>query len=162
MNNLSPQRRLRAKVLAGGTLGLAGLVGIGVLAFPVIADGDQTMTKREEQNAELITVDDDPEGPDDDLDGAQLDTRSAVSRPSVQSRQSRVSRPSVQSRQSRVSRPSAQQSRVSRPSVQSRQSRVSRPSVQSRASAPSVDSRDSAPSRDSVDSRDSRDSRDDS
>ncbi len=46
-----------------GTIGLAGLVGAGVLSFPattvVAGGGDEVVTKRDEDSVELVLVDDD-------------------------------------------------------------------------------------------------------
>jgi hypothetical protein len=60
-----------------GTLGLAGLVGVGLLALPgttVAADVDgDVFTKREEGVTELVLVDDDDD--DDTLDTAGTSSR---------------------------------------------------------------------------------------
>jgi len=61
------------KLLPIGTLGLAGLVGAGLLTLPgttVAADiGDEAVTKREEGVAELVLVDDDDD--DDSADNSR-------------------------------------------------------------------------------------------
>ena len=63
------------KLLPIGTLGLAGLVGVGLMTFPtttVAANlGDDAITKREDNVTELVLVDDD----DDDDTGANSGTR---------------------------------------------------------------------------------------
>ncbi len=63
------------KLLPIGTLGLAGLVGVGLMTFPsttVAANlGDDAVTKREDNVTELVLVDDD----DDDDTGANSGTR---------------------------------------------------------------------------------------
>lgn len=63
------------KLLPIGTLGLAGLVGVGLMTFPsttVAANlGDDAITKREDHVTELVLVADD----DDDDTGADSGTR---------------------------------------------------------------------------------------
>jgi len=143
--------RISGKVVGGGVLGLAALVGVGALAFPGNADTtgqDPALTKREETSTELVTVDDDegPEDDDTDLGAASQVTRSQASRAGAVSRQTRASAPT---RASRASAPSRQ----TRASAPSRQTRASAASRQTRASAPSrvsAPSRASAPSRDTV------------
>lgn len=64
------------KLLPIGTLGLAGLVGVGLLSFPsttVAANlGDDAITKREDNVTELVLVDDDDD--DDSNDSNSNDT----------------------------------------------------------------------------------------
>jgi hypothetical protein len=61
-------------ILRGSVIGLAGVVGAGVLAWPVMssASGDtEEVYKRDEQNLELVTVDDED---DDDTNGTRVTT----------------------------------------------------------------------------------------
>ena len=63
-------------ILRGSVIGLAGVVGAGVLAWPVMssASGDtEEVYKRDEQNLELVTVDD--EDDDDTNDPRVTNTR---------------------------------------------------------------------------------------
>ncbi|HSE71015.1 MAG TPA: hypothetical protein VLA97_09670 [Nocardioidaceae bacterium] len=64
------------KLLPFGTLGLAGLVGIGLMSLPtstVAANlGDETVTKRDDSVTELVLVDDDD---NDDTNGTGTQTR---------------------------------------------------------------------------------------
>jgi len=57
-------------LLPMGTLGLVGLVGAGVLAFPTTANaadsGDAAFTKRDDDVAELVLVDDDDDDDSND------------------------------------------------------------------------------------------------
>ena len=82
------------KLLPMGVVGLAGLVGAGVLSFTGNAanadSNDDGYTKREEPGTELVVVDDDD---DDDTNGATKDrfTRD-LSRASVVSRARDMSR----------------------------------------------------------------------
>lgn len=63
------------KLLPIGTLGLAGLVGVGLMSFQgttVAANlGDDAVTKREDSVAELVLVDDDDDGDSNDDSGSQ-------------------------------------------------------------------------------------------
>jgi hypothetical protein len=65
------------KLLPFGTLGLAGLVGIGLMSLPtgtVAANlGHETVTKRDDSVTELVLVDDDD---NDDTNGTGTQTRS--------------------------------------------------------------------------------------
>lgn len=89
------------KLLPIGTLGLAGLVGVGLLSFPTttaaIADdlGDKAFTKREDHAAELVLVDHD----DDDDTGDQTRTRTRT-----RGTHSRVSHDNTRSNVTRMSR----------------------------------------------------------
>jgi len=66
------------KLLPIGTLGLAGLVGAGVMTLPgsrVAADlGDDVATKREDNLTELVLVDDDDD--DDTNDNSNTNSKS--------------------------------------------------------------------------------------
>ena len=70
------------KLLPIGTLGLAGLVGAGVMAFPgttIAADvNDDAVTKREEGVTELVLVDDVDD--DDTNGGTNTGTNTGTSR----------------------------------------------------------------------------------
>ena len=70
------------KLLPIGTLGLAGLVGAGVMAFPgttIAADvNEDAVTKREEGVTELVLVDDDDD--DDTNGGTDTGTNTGTSR----------------------------------------------------------------------------------
>ena len=75
-----------------GTLGLAGLVGVGLMSFPattVAANlGDDAITKREDSVTELILVDDD----DDDDTGGTNTGFSRATNDNTRSNFTRVSR----------------------------------------------------------------------
>lgn len=98
------------RIARGSVIGLAGLVGAGVLAWPAVgatSASDQVYVKRQEADVELVAYDDE----DDDDTGAkklQRDTRSrdtdTRSRVSRQSRSNQASRDATNSRKSRVSR----------------------------------------------------------
>ena len=61
------------KLLPTGTLGLAGLLGVGLMAFPTTTVagnlGDNAISKREDNVAELVLVDDDDDDDSNDNSG---------------------------------------------------------------------------------------------
>ena len=65
---------MKRTLMAGGTLGLAGLVGAGVMVFPGVADGDKAVSKREEGVTEIVVVDD---ADDDDTGLGRADLTTA-------------------------------------------------------------------------------------
>lgn len=66
------------KLIPVGTLGLAGIVGAGLMALPgstvAASTGDDQVAKREDHVTELVLVDDDDN--DDTNDGTGTNTRS--------------------------------------------------------------------------------------
>ena len=106
------------RIARGSVVGLAGLVGAGVLAWPAVgsaAPSDEVYLKRQETDVELVAFDDED---DDDTVAKKLqrdtrskDTRSKAtrskdtrSRVTQQSRSKQASRDATNSRASRVSR----------------------------------------------------------
>jgi hypothetical protein len=93
------------KLLPFGTLGLAGLVGVGLLSFPTttaaIADdlGDKAFTKRDDHAAELVLVDH-----DDDDDTGDQNTGTRTRTRSRDTRHSRVSHDNTRSNVTSMSR----------------------------------------------------------
>jgi hypothetical protein len=81
------------KLLPLTTLGLAGLVGLGLMSVPatnVAADfGDKAFTKREDQQTELVLVDDDA---DDDETQSRFTGLSRSTNDGTRSNFTRVSR----------------------------------------------------------------------
>lgn len=65
--------------LRGTVIGLAGLVGAGLLAWPTLAAGDTEDAKRDEQETELVTVQDDDDR-DRDRDRDATNTNGARDR----------------------------------------------------------------------------------
>lgn len=94
---------MKKSLISFGTLGLAGLVGVGLLALPtttVSADLGDTVTKRDDNAVELVLVDD-----DDDDDSNDRDSRSQASRDTTRGTGSSRSRADgTNSRYSKVSR----------------------------------------------------------
>jgi hypothetical protein len=90
---------MKKSLLPIGTLGVAGLVGVGLLSFPTTTVsaglGDEAVTKRDDQAVELVLVD------DDDDDDSKADSRSRTTRGTGSSR-SRAD--GTNSRYSKVSR----------------------------------------------------------
>ena len=74
------------KLLPIGTLGLAGLVGVGLLAFPSAATvtaksgDDDAFVKREDNVSELVLVADDDDNDTNDKSRSNSNTRSRMSR----------------------------------------------------------------------------------
>ncbi len=98
------------KLISFGTIGMAGLVGVGVMAFPVstvFADAKQDATiKREENSAELVVVDDDDDDDTNDTTSGQSRSRTGQDRDNTWSNESRASRDSRNDSRSKVSRAS--------------------------------------------------------
>ena len=68
------------RIIRGSVLGLAGLVGMGMLAFPlasVAGDREAAFLKRDEQGSDLVLVADDD---DDDSNDDSNDTDTGISR----------------------------------------------------------------------------------
>ena len=66
-------------IIRGSVLGLAGLVGMGMLAFPlasVVSDREAAFVKRDEQGSDLVLVadDDDDDSNDDSKDSKATNT----------------------------------------------------------------------------------------
>ena len=82
------------KLLPIGTLGLAGLIGAGVMAFPgtpIAADvNDDAVTKREEGVTDLVLVADDDD--DDTNGGTDTGTNTGTSRSTGDNTRSNVTR----------------------------------------------------------------------
>lgn len=92
---------MKKTLIPFGTLGLAGLVGVGLMSFPattVSANlGDEAITKREDNVAELVLVDDDDD--DDSFSRTTRGTGSSRSRADgTNSRYTAVSRDRDRSR----------------------------------------------------------------
>lgn len=72
------------KLLSLSTLGLAGVVGAGLMALPgttvVAGVDDQAAIKREDSATELVLVSDDDDDADDTNTGADTGTNTGVSR----------------------------------------------------------------------------------
>ncbi len=90
------------KLLPIGTLGLAGLVGVGVMSFPgsmVAADtGQDAVLKREENVAELVLVDDDGDDDSNDNTRSRFTGFSRASNDNTRSNFTKVSRDRDKSR----------------------------------------------------------------
>lgn len=93
------------KLLPFSTLGLAGLVGVGLMSFPaatgaVAADpGDKALIKREDHAAELVLVDH-----DDDDDTGDQNTGTNTRTRTRGTRHSRVTNDNTRSNVTRMSR----------------------------------------------------------
>jgi hypothetical protein len=77
-------------VLRGSVVGLAGLVGAGMLAWPAstaFAEGDEVYFKRDEQGKELVAVEDDDDTTGDGDTGKATNT--GFSKPTNDSTNSR-------------------------------------------------------------------------
>ncbi|MGH3329936.1 MAG: hypothetical protein ACRDPJ_01405 [Nocardioidaceae bacterium] len=84
------------KLLPIGTLGLAGLVGLGLMSLPsttVAANlGDDAVTKREDNVAELVLVDDDDDDDSNDTTRSRFTGASRSTNDNTRSNFTRVSR----------------------------------------------------------------------
>ena len=69
-------------IIRGSVLGLAGLVGVGLLAFPlssVATDRDAAILKRDEQGTDLVLVADDDDDDSNDTSNDNKDTNTGFS-----------------------------------------------------------------------------------
>lgn len=78
------------KLLPIGTLGLAGLVGVGLMSFQGTTAaanlGDDAVTKREDSVVELVLVDDDDDGDSNDDTGSRASRFTGATGPATGAR----------------------------------------------------------------------------
>jgi len=84
------------KLLPIGTLGLAGLVGVGLMSFATTTLaanlGDDAVTKRDDNVTELVLVDDDDDDDSNDDTGSRFTGFSKASNDNTRSNFTKVSR----------------------------------------------------------------------
>ena len=76
-------------IIRGSVIGLAGAVGVGMLAWPATAYGDDVLFKRDEDSVEMVAVDDDD---DDDTNDNSNTGFSAATNDNTRSNFTAVSR----------------------------------------------------------------------